>query len=80
MAKAKAKQAKNKAKPDTAYLTKRGLIRAINKGTRSLSEEALKIKGRILTVEDGWVVKKDRSGRRERISKLPARPSKIILD
>jgi hypothetical protein len=68
--------------PETVYLTTRILERALRKATRNLTEDAMKRMGYIVTVVDGWVVKKYPDGKSERLSKLPKvkTPKKIALD
>lgn len=73
---AREKAAKRKGK---AYLTKRALVRATRKGTRSVASEAMNIKGYIIKAENGWVVKVHHTGQHERLSRLN-RSSQLILD
>lgn len=74
-----AKPTKSKSKKKKAYLSKRALIRATRKGTRSIASEAMKIKGYTIEAQDGWVVKIHDSGERERISRLN-RSGLIVVD
>lgn len=73
---ARAKEGKKKKK---AYLTKRALVRATRKATRSLASEAMNIKGYIVKAEKGWVVKVHHTGEEERLSPLN-HSSRIALD
>jgi hypothetical protein len=68
--------------PKTAYLTKRAIKRAVSKGTRHISEDAVTRKGYVVTTAKGWVVRVDRQGKQTRITKIKtAKPSgKISLD
>jgi hypothetical protein len=61
---------KTAARKKKAYLTKRALIRATVKATRSVASEAMKIKGYVVKVEKGWVVKIHDTGKREQISRI----------
>ena len=80
MAKTKKKSIGRKDQ-DTAYLTKRDLVRAIDKATRHTSARALQLKGSILTVEGDWVVKVHQNGKKEKVSKIDkADSTKISLD
>lgn len=69
-------------KRDTAYLTKRALVRAVKKGTKGLAEQEMELMGYVTRVEDGWVVQIDKEGNKTRISKVNhgQLPDKIILD
>lgn len=62
-----------------AYLTKRTLIRATGKATRSLSSEAMSIKGFVVKAEKGWVVRIHNTGVRERLCRLD-HSSQVALD
>ncbi len=64
------------------YLTKRALERAVSKGTRRTSSDAIRQRGHVVTAKDGWLVKVNRDGTEERISKLPATKTngRIVLD
>lgn len=53
-----------------AYLTKRTLTRATGKATRKISSQAMNLKGYIIQAEDGWVVKIDKAGNREQLSRI----------
>lgn len=66
-------------KRNKAYLTKRVLVRATRKGTRSIASEAMNIKGYVVKAENGWVVKVHRTGQQERLSRLN-RSSEVVLD
>jgi hypothetical protein len=76
----------NKIKATTekkkAYLTKRVLTRAIGKATKNVSTEAMNLKGYVIQVENGWVIKIGKDGKREKISRLnrAANNKKIVLD
>jgi hypothetical protein len=74
--------ANKKTERETAYLTKRALVRAVNKGTRGLAQQEMDLMGYVTRAEDGWVVRIDKEGNRTRISKIDHGPipDKIILD
>lgn len=61
---------KQKLLSGKAYLTKRALLRATGKATRKISSQAMKLKGYIIQAENGWVVKIDKDGNRERLSQI----------
>lgn len=65
-----------------AYLTRRVLRRAISKDADQLIEEAMKLRGFVIQVRGGWIVRIDRNGKVTRLKKLPfmSRPSKMKLD
>lgn len=65
-----------------ASLTKRALVRAVNKGTRDKAAKAMELMGYVMKVEDGWVIKVDKDGKKTRVSELETEPTptKIIVD
>ena len=65
-----------------AYLTKRVLTRAIGKATKGISIEAMLLKGYVVQVENGWVIKIYRDGKKEKISPLNRTNTrkKVVLD
>ncbi len=79
---AKNQSTKRKTASSAPYLTKRVLVRAIDKSTRKLSSNALQQRGSIVTVEKGWVVKKHSNGETDKVKKLPSikRSLRIALD
>jgi hypothetical protein len=82
MAKSIRKKAAQHAKKSSPYLTKRALERAVSKGTRHTADNAKTQRGHVVTAKNGWVVKVNRDGSEEKISKLPAtKPNTpIVLD
>ncbi len=68
--------------PATAYLTKRALVRAVNKGTRNKAKRAMELMGYVMKVEDGWIIKEDEKGNKTRIAPVDATPNAkdIIVD
>ncbi len=62
-----------------AYLTKRALVRATKKATHSVAAEAMNLKGYVVKVENGWVVRVHHNGQRERLSHLNA-SNTVVLD
>jgi hypothetical protein len=75
-------RAKTAINKKNSYLTKRVLMRAIGKATRSVSSEAMHLKGYVVQVEKGWVVKIDKQGKREKIARLKRTHTnkKVALD
>jgi hypothetical protein len=61
---------KQSSRKKSAYLTKRVLLRATGKATRSISSEAMHLKGYVVQAENGWIVKIDGAGNRENISEI----------
>jgi hypothetical protein len=59
-----------KSSPKETYLTKEVLNRAVSKGIREASVNAMKTAGSVLTVESGWVVRKHEDGKIEKIERL----------
>jgi hypothetical protein len=53
------------------YLTTEVLGRAVNRGIRQASINAMKTAGSVVTVHEGWVVRKGRDGSVAKIKKLP---------
>lgn len=72
----------NKKSNKTTYLTKRSIVRASGKAVRQASQRAMKVAGYVVVEKDGWVVRKNRDGSLERISKLSpkVKPQDVILD
>lgn len=66
------------------YLTKRRLISAARAGFKNASDETIEVMGYTVIAQRGWIVKKFKDGRIEKISRLPiAKRSKqnhIALD
>ena len=75
-------QTKKAAAKKKAYLTKRVLTRATGKATKGISTEAMRLKGYIIQVENGWVIKIGRDGKKEKISRLNRANTskKVVLD
>lgn len=67
---------------ERAYLSKRMMLRALRKATLHLTDDAMERMGYIVTVSDGWVVKKPKVGKMVRMYKLPKvnMHKKIVLD
>ncbi len=70
------------ARRSKAYLTKRALLRATGKATRTVSSQAMHLKGYIVQAENGWVVRIDNTGKRENISRIERANTKhqVALD
>lgn len=65
-----------------ASLTKRTLIRAVNKGAHGLTEKEMELLGYVTRIENGWVVRTDKDGNTTKIAKVDIKPlpDKIVLD
>lgn len=78
MAKSPKKKSTKTPQKRRAYLTKRDLVRATRKATRNVSSEAMDLKGYIVTTENGWVVKTNSDGSKERLSRINRKTIGII--
>ncbi|KQS30759.1 hypothetical protein [Dyadobacter sp. Leaf189] len=68
--KAKEKSASGRASRSNPYLTKRLLISRAQSAGRAAAKEAMQIMGYVVTVTDGWVVKRFADGSVEKIKEL----------
>ena len=63
------------------YLTKRILIRAARAAGKRAAQRAMQVMGYIVTMEDGWVVKKYSNGHIEKIEPIePFKKSELTFD
>ena len=62
------------------YLTKRILLSAAKSAGKKAELNAMLVMGHIVTVQDGWVIKKFRDGTIERIKALEPLNTKLALD
>jgi hypothetical protein len=53
-----------------AYLTKRMVVATAKAAGRRAAKKAMEVMGYVVVSEDGWVVKKFKDGRVEKMSKL----------
>lgn len=69
-------------KRNTAYLTKRTLVRNSEKAIQKASEEAMETVGYVIVARDGWIVKEHKDGSIEQIEKLKTSigNQELILD
>ncbi len=65
-------QTMSQARKKEAYLGKRELKRAASKGIKEASIQAMEVAGSVLTVENGWLVRRYKDSRVEKIEKLPS--------
>jgi hypothetical protein len=65
-----------------AYLTKRALLRATGKATHSVSLQAMNLKGYVIQAENGWIVRIDKAGQKENISRIATanQHGQVVLD
>jgi len=79
--KIKKKAGKLKAK-NTAYMTKRALLRAASPAIRRAAERTLETMGFAVIYKDGWIVKLYKSGKIEKLKKIKRLnpPAKLVLD
>ncbi|MBT3383913.1 MAG: hypothetical protein HN778_21085 [Prolixibacteraceae bacterium] len=70
------------AKKNTAYLTKRTLVRKSKKAIQEASEKAMETIGYIIVARDGWIVKEYQDGTIEQIEELETANGnqELILD
>ncbi|WP_299761229.1 hypothetical protein [uncultured Pontibacter sp.] len=73
---------KSAAEKETAYVTKRVLVRAASPAVKRASRRAMEVAGYVVKAENGWVVRVDQDGTKSRITKIRniTRPSQIALD
>jgi hypothetical protein len=73
---------KDPAELNTAYVTKRILVRAAGSAVRKASKRAMEVAGYVVKAENGWVVRVDQDGNKSIISKISTitRPQQIALD
>lgn len=73
---------KSAAGKETAYVTKRVLVRAASPAVKIASRRAMEVAGYVVKAENGWVVRVDQDGTKSRISKIRniTRPRQIALD
>jgi hypothetical protein len=63
------------------YLTKRILVSAARSGIRKAAKETMDIMGFVVIVENGWVVKKYRDGKIEKLERLESpENTNLVLD
>lgn len=70
----------NGKKVKTAYLTKRILVSRSRKAVREAAIETMKIMGYVVIAEDGWIIKKYKDGRVERIEEIVRENIPLTLD
>lgn len=64
---------------NTPYLTKAITRRAIDKGFKQASRDAMDTAGSVLEVQDGWVVRRYKDGTCKKLEQLPPRASNDLL-
>jgi hypothetical protein len=67
-------------KSEKSYLSKRLLVRKSTLAVKKAAEESMEIMGFVVVAEKGWVLKKFKDGRTERLSKLDTVSGPIPLD
>jgi hypothetical protein len=67
-----------KSIPKEKSLTKDVLNRAVSKGIREASANAMETAGSVVTVKSGWVVRKHKDGKIEKIEKIARAPNRDI--
>ncbi len=55
---------------ETGYLRTRDLVRRSSKAFRDAAKESMEIMGYLVMAEDGWIIKKHKDGRIEKIEKI----------
>ncbi|KAA9338850.1 hypothetical protein [Adhaeribacter soli] len=76
------KASRNISVSETAYLTKRVLLRAAVPAIKKASKAAMEVAGYVIEAKDGWLVRIDKDGHEEKLSRLKTvkRTGKIALD
>lgn len=74
-----AKRKKDEGK-DGVYLTKRILVRLARTAFRKAAKESMERMGYIVVAEHGWIIKKFRDGRIERLHELHGADIPLQLD
>lgn len=57
-------------KTETAYLTTRTLFRVAKRAVTVASEDAMQRLGYIVKAEDGWVIRENQDGTKERLERI----------
>lgn len=72
----------NRKSTETTYLTKRIIQRATRKTFINASEKAMKTLGYVIKAENGWVVRENIDGTKEKLHKIEKvkRTSKVVFD
>lgn len=68
----------SKKQEETAYLTKVVMKRAVNKGIKKASQEAMETAGSLVEVDGDWMVRRYKDGRVEKLHRLQKISTKDI--
>ncbi|SEG18278.1 hypothetical protein [Algoriphagus boritolerans] len=71
-----------KVSKNTAYLTKRDLVRVASAAVRKASDDSMQIAGYVVKAENGWIVRENSDGSVIQIEKLKdySKSRKLVLD
>jgi ribosomal protein S19E (S16A) len=78
----KIKKTSSKVSTETAYLTKRDVIRVASAAVKRASVKAMQTAGYVIKAENGWVVRENEDGSIDRIKEIKgaSSPNKLVLD
>jgi len=78
----KLRKATSKVKTQTAYLTKRDVVRVATAAIKRASTQAMKTAGYVIKAENGWVVRENQDGSIHRIKEIKGASTlhKLVLD
>jgi hypothetical protein len=66
---------------EKAYVSKRNIMRAAGPAIKKASKAAMETAGYVVKVENDWVIREFKNGKKERIKQLqPVRSNRIFLD
>lgn len=72
----------SKIKRQTAYLTKRDVVRVATAAIKKASNQAMKTAGYVIKAESGWIVRENQDGSIHRIKEIKGASThhKLVLD
>ncbi len=78
----KNKKSTSKIKSQTAYLTKRDIVRVATAAVIKASEQAMETVGYVIKAENGWLVRENKDGSIDRIKEIKGASirGKLVLD
>jgi len=78
----KLRKATSNVKTQTAYLTKRDVVRVATAAIKRASTQAMKTAGYVIKAENGWVVRENQNGSIQRIKEIKGASTlpKLVLD
>ncbi len=78
----KIQKSTSKIKRETAYLTKRDIVRLATAAVKKASNQAMQTVGYVIKAEDGWVVRENKDGSISKIKQIKgaSSTSTLVLD